>query len=65
MTAPRVAALDRVRGLAIALLMPLHFVGQFDGVRELSIVGKVARAGWVETRDGSVRSTRSEHPQTR
>jgi peptidoglycan/LPS O-acetylase OafA/YrhL len=64
-TAPRVAVLDGVRGLAIALVMPLHFVGQFDGVRELSIVGKVARAGWVETRDGSVRSTRSEHPQTR
>ena len=43
----RVPALDGVRGLAIALVMPFHFVSQYASTQPLSAVGEVFRVGWA------------------
>src|SRR5688572_16741209 len=43
----RVPALDGVRGLAIALVMPFHFVSQYVSTQPLSALGEVFRVGWA------------------
>ncbi|HUQ79668.1 MAG TPA: acyltransferase [Gemmatimonadaceae bacterium] len=45
--ASRVPALDGVRGLAIALVMPFHFVSQYAPTQPLSLLGEVFRIGWA------------------
>lgn len=42
----RVPALDGVRGLAIALVMPFHFVSQYAPTQRLSVLGETFRIGW-------------------
>ena len=43
----RVTALDGIRGLAIALVMPFHFVSQYAPTHRLSILGEMMRVGWA------------------
>jgi peptidoglycan/LPS O-acetylase OafA/YrhL len=43
----RVPALDGVRGLAIALVMPFHFVAQYAPTERLSLFGEAFRVGWA------------------
>ena len=43
----RLPAVDGLRGVAILLVMALHFVGQYDVANPSSSLAAVARAGWV------------------
>jgi len=43
----RVAALDGIRGLAIALVLPFHFVSQYAPGRPIAALGEAFRIGWA------------------
>jgi peptidoglycan/LPS O-acetylase OafA/YrhL len=43
----RVTALDGIRGLAIALVLPFHFISQYAPGRPIAVFGEVFRIGWA------------------